>query len=104
MCAQKRDTGADMDDEAMPLAPLDIAALYTQYGPSVYNFFYQHTGNAQDAEDLTATTFSKALTSRDRYHEQGRLPAWLFSIARHSLLDEQRRRRSRPASPTRRRR
>ena len=44
---------------------------------------------------ISYTSLSKALISRDRYHEQGRLPAWLFSIARHSLLNEQRRRQSR---------
>jgi RNA polymerase sigma-70 factor, ECF subfamily len=86
-----------MDHETTAQAPIDLAALYTTYGPVVYRFFHQHIGNAQDAEDLTAAAFTKALTSLNRYQEQGRLTAWLFSIARHTLLDEQRRRMSRLA-------
>jgi RNA polymerase sigma-70 factor (ECF subfamily) len=85
-----------MDHETIPTAPIDLAPLYTTYEPALFRFFFQRTGNAQDAEDLVATTFGKALASLDRYREQGRLAAWLFSIARHTWLDE-RRRRSRAA-------
>jgi len=73
--------------------PLDFAVLYQQYAAPLYLFFYQQVGNPQDAEDLTAATFSRALISLGRYQEQGRLAAWLFSIARHTLQDERRRRR-----------
>lgn len=66
-------------------------AIYQQYAAQMYHFFYQHVNNRQDAEDLTATTFSKALASLERYEEQGRFTAWLFSIARHTLRDYQRR-------------
>lgn len=84
-----------MDHEIAPQEPFDFAALYANYLPVVYHFFYRRVGNAQDAEDLTATTFSRALASAGRYREQGQLAAWLFSIARHTLQDEQRRRRAR---------
>ncbi len=73
--------------------PRAFAPLYRAYVTPVYRYLYQQTGNAQDAEDLTATTFSKALDSLDRYEDQGRFAAWLFSIARHTLRDYQRRRR-----------
>jgi RNA polymerase sigma-70 factor (ECF subfamily) len=86
-----------MDHKTPAPEPIDLAALYSTYGPAVYRFFLQRTGHPQDAEDLAAATFSKALASLSRYQEQGRQAAWLFSIARHTLLDEQRRRRSRPA-------
>jgi RNA polymerase sigma-70 factor (ECF subfamily) len=68
--------------------------LYQRHAPALYAFFLRAVGDAHDAEDLTATTFSKALQSLGRYHEQGRLAAWLWSIARHTLQDA--RRRSRP--------
>ena len=84
-----------MDDKSMMGEPLDFEALYAAYGPAVYRFFFQQLGDAQEAEDLTATTFSKALASRNRYREQGRLTAWLFGIARHTLLDAWRRARPR---------
>jgi len=73
--------------------PASFAAIYQQYAEPIYRYFLQHTGNPHDAEDLAATTFSKALSSLHRYEEHGRFVAWLFSIARHTLRDWQRRQR-----------
>jgi RNA polymerase sigma-70 factor, ECF subfamily len=84
-----------MDDKSTTGESLDFDALYAAYRSAVYRFFFQQLGDAQEAEDLTATTFSKALASRNRYREQGRLTAWLFGIARHTLLDARRRARPR---------
>lgn len=71
-----------------------FAPLYRRYVTPVYRYVARQTANAQDAEDLTAATFDKALASLDRYREQGTFAAWLFTIARHTLRDHQR--RSRP--------
>jgi RNA polymerase sigma-70 factor, ECF subfamily len=71
-----------------------FAPLYRRYVTPVYRYFARQTANAQDAEDLTAATFDKALASLGRYREQGTFAAWLFGIARHTLRDYQR--RSRP--------
>lgn len=68
-------------------------ALYRQNVAPVYRYFYQQVGNPHDAEDLTATTFAKALASLSGYEEQGKFTAWLFGIARHTLGDFQRSRR-----------
>jgi RNA polymerase sigma-70 factor, ECF subfamily len=68
-----------------------FAPLYRRYVTPVYRYFARQTANAQDAEDLTAATFDKALAGLDRYREQGAFAAWLFSIARHTLRDYQRR-------------
>ena len=73
--------------------PAAYAALYRRYVGPVYRYFYHHVGNPQDTEDLTATTFRKALAGLSRYREQDSFAAWLFSIARHTLLDYQRRHR-----------
>ena len=67
-----------------------FTALYRRYLKPVYSYFYQQVGSVEDAEDLTATTFSQALGSLERYQEQGRFAAWLFSIARRQLLRHQR--------------
>ncbi len=69
-----------------------FSAIYQQYAPRLFAFFYQHVRHRQDAEDLTATTFSKVLSSIERYTEQGCFEAWLWSIARHTLADAQHRR------------
>uniref|UniRef100_A0A7C1K0D2 Sigma-70 family RNA polymerase sigma factor n=1 Tax=Caldilinea aerophila TaxID=133453 RepID=A0A7C1K0D2_9CHLR len=83
-----------------PLAPEDEAALverartdpeafgqlYELYVDRVYSYVYHRVGNVQDAEDLTARTFYRALEKLDTYEDRG-LPfsAWLFRIA-HNLV------------------
>lgn len=87
----RRAIDADEDRE-IALTPARFAASYQTHVLPLYRYFYQHTGNAADAEDLTATTISKALASLRSYAERGTLAAWLFGIARHTLHDYQRRR------------
>jgi RNA polymerase sigma-70 factor (ECF subfamily) len=67
-----------------------FVALYRRYAKPVYRYFYHQVGNTDDSEDLTSTTFSKALASLARYERQGTFAAWLFGIARHTLLDYRR--------------
>lgn len=83
-----------------PLAPEEAAALverartdpeafgqlYELYVDRVYSYVYHRVGNVQDAEDLTARTFYRALERLDTYEDRG-LPfsAWLFRIA-HNLV------------------
>lgn len=86
------ETGAAMD--ALPRDHVAFALLYQQYRVPLYRYFYQQVGHVQDAEDLTALTFTKAFTSLHRYEERGNFAAWLFGIARHTLRDAQRRRRT----------
>ncbi len=70
-----------------------FTAIYQQYAPLLFAFFYRHVGHRHDAEDLTATTFSKVLRSIEHYTEQGCFEAWLWSVARHTLYDAHRSRR-----------
>ena len=60
--------------------------LYERYVDRVYSYIYHRVGNVQDAEDLTARTFYRALEKLDTYEDRG-LPfsAWLFRIA-HNLV------------------
>ena len=67
--------------------------LYRAYVTPLYRYLAQQVGNRQDAEDLTAATFTKALASLECYEGRGSFAAWLFSIARHTLLDYRRQRR-----------
>jgi RNA polymerase sigma-70 factor (ECF subfamily) len=65
--------------------PGAFGQLYERYVDRVYSYVYHRVGNAQDAEDLTARTFYRALDKLDTYEDRG-LPfsAWLFRIA-HNL-------------------
>ena len=86
--------GAIRTDETQEtaLTPGGFAASYTAHVLPLYRYFYQHTGNATDAEDLTATTISKALANLRSYAGRASVAAWLFGIARHTLHDFQRQR------------
>ena len=83
------------------LSGCDFSALYRTHVSSVYAYFYHQVSSIQDAEDLTATTFSKALAGCHGYRSQrASVTAWLFGIARNCPRDHRRRnRRSEPLHP-----
>ncbi|MCL4833806.1 MAG: sigma-70 family RNA polymerase sigma factor [Caldilineaceae bacterium] len=60
--------------------------LYERYVDRIYAYVYNRIHNAQEAEDLTARTFYRALAKLDTYEDRG-LPfsAWLYRIA-HNLV------------------
>lgn len=72
--------------EQARLDPAAFGVLYERYVDRVYAYIYHRVGNGQDAEDLTARTFYRALGKLDTYEDRG-LPfsAWLFRIA-HNLV------------------
>lgn len=77
--------------------PEAFGLLYERYVAQIYRYLYYRTGNIQDAEDLTARTFYRALEHLPRYQERG-LPfaAWLYRIAHNIVVNWQRDRRRRP--------
>ncbi len=65
--------------------PEAFGVLYERYLDKIYNYIYYRTGNAQDAEDLTAKVFHKALDHIGNYKDKGHpFSAWLYRIA-HNL-------------------
>jgi len=66
--------------------PDAFGLLYERYVGKIYNYVFFRVGNANDAEDLTAKVFFKALNSIGTYRHLG-LPfsAWLYRIA-HNLV------------------
>jgi RNA polymerase sigma-70 factor (ECF subfamily) len=73
--------------EAARCDPAAFAALYQRYVTPVYRYVYSRLGHVADAEDLTARVFTEALEGLHRYREQGSFAAWLFTIARHRVID-----------------
>ncbi len=60
--------------------------LYERYVEKIYSYIYYRTGNAADAEDLTARVFVRALQNIDGYEDRGyAFSAWLYRIA-HNLV------------------
>ncbi|MBN1287159.1 MAG: sigma-70 family RNA polymerase sigma factor [Anaerolineae bacterium] len=90
----------DYEDEARLIAQAKedaeaFGALYERYVERIYNYVYYRVGNQQDAEDLVARVFYRALANIDNYEDRGvPFSAWLYRIA-HNLVANWHRDRSR---------
>ncbi len=82
---------SDADETELVLLARDgdkqaFGELYQRYVTRIYNYVYYRTGNQQDAEDLTARVFMRALAHIGNYDERGvPFSAWLYRIA-HNLV------------------
>jgi RNA polymerase sigma-70 factor (ECF subfamily) len=81
----------DLSDEAALVRATQgdgeaFGVLYERYIGRIYTYIYYRTGNNEDAEDLTARVFYRAMRHIGNYHHRG-LPfsAWLYRIA-HNLV------------------
>ena len=89
-------TGGQADDQA--LAERAIAGdaeafggLYDRYVDAVYRYVYYRVGDQAEAEDVTSDVFFKALRAMPRYQPRQPFLAWLYRIARNSVIDRARR-------------
>jgi len=65
--------------------------LYRFYVRRVYAFCRAHSRTREEAEDLTAQTFERALAAIGRYEERARFSSWLLRIAANAAIDRGRR-------------
>jgi RNA polymerase sigma-70 factor (ECF subfamily) len=69
----------------------EFARLYEEHLDAVFSYCFFRVANRQLAEDLTADTFEQAWRDRHRYNpERASFTTWLFAIARHRIIDDQR--------------
>ncbi len=69
----------------------DFDALYTAYVDKIYGYLSRRIFSREVAEDLTSITFMKALEGiRSFDPSRGNFQAWLYRIARNSLIDHYR--------------
>jgi RNA polymerase sigma-70 factor (ECF subfamily) len=75
-------------------------AWYEAHGRAVYGYLRFHLSSADEAEDLTADVFLRAVRAEQRF-DSARASArtWLLRIARNALLDHVRRERRRQQVP-----
>jgi len=67
------------------------AELYDAHYGHVYRYALTRLGFIDQAEDVAATVFQRALTAIDGYSYQGKpLLAWLYSISRNVVSEQQR--------------
>jgi RNA polymerase sigma-70 factor (ECF subfamily) len=96
-----RADGMDTDDgegAALRAAsdPSAFAEVYVMHRDAVFRYLRARVQDEDEALDLTADTFERALGSISRYAPRGGgIRAWLFRIARNTAVDHARRRRLR---------
>jgi RNA polymerase sigma-70 factor (ECF subfamily) len=60
--------------------------LYHQHVTRVYRYHMAHTGNIEDAEDLTSQTFIAVLEGLRSFRASGPIAAWIMGIASRKRL------------------
>ena len=69
-----------------------FGTLWDRHSPRVYSYAYRRLGDREQAEDVTAETFRRALAKLGTYRGGG-FRSWLFAIAHNAIIDEVRARR-----------
>ncbi len=77
-----------------------FGVLYERHVAAIYRYVFYRVGNVEDAEDLTARVFARALRHIHNYDDRG-LPftAWLYRIAHNVVANFHRDNSRRPSVP-----
>ena len=74
--------------------------LYERHVRAIYRYVYYRCGNAEDAEDLTARVFMRALKHVNHYDDRGvPFTAWLYRIAHNVVANYHRDNSRHPSVP-----
>ena len=63
------------------------AEIYDKYGDLVYGYALKLCGNETVAEDLTQSTFLKAIENMKSFRGQSSISTWLCSITKNLYLN-----------------
>lgn len=70
---------------------LAFGMLYDEYSKKIFDFIYFRTFHRETAEDLTSTTFTKALEKIGSFDPgKGNFGSWIYRIARNTVIDHYR--------------
>lgn len=64
-----------------------LAELVDEYHGPIFNAAFHMLGNADEAADVTQTTFLKALEHMDSYDSRYRMFSWLYRITMNETID-----------------
>jgi RNA polymerase sigma-70 factor (ECF subfamily) len=74
--------------------------LYERHVAAIYRYVYYRVGSMEDAEDLTARVFARALKHVHNYNDRGvPFTAWLYRIAHNVVANFHRDNSRHPAVP-----
>ena len=80
---------------------IDLAQLFQEHYPRIYNYLRYRVNSVEDVEDLISTIFERAYTRREQFDStKGAFSTWLFGIAHNTLIDHYRKRKRRAAWET----
>jgi RNA polymerase sigma-70 factor (ECF subfamily) len=74
--------------------PNVLDSLIEQYQHRLFRYLLSITGNHASAEDIFQETWLRVLERGSQYRSQWKFEVWLFSIARHLVIDLARRKKS----------
>ncbi|MBA0126822.1 sigma-70 family RNA polymerase sigma factor [Haloechinothrix sp. YIM 98757] len=90
----------DLVEEAKAGDMAAMEALYRLHADAVFTYIYSRTGERHRAEDLTSDVFIRMLRRIDSLtHRRSTFRAWLITIARNAVMDDQRSANRRYESP-----
>jgi RNA polymerase sigma-70 factor (ECF subfamily) len=69
---------------------IEVAAVYTQFHQVLLSFIKSKVNNHHDAEDILQNVFIKVANGINDLNRKEKLQSWIYSIARHSIIDHYR--------------
>jgi len=66
---------------------MNLEQLWDEYYEHIRNFVLQKTNHHTDTEDIVQMTFMKAYEGMARLQDEEKRRAWIFQIARNSIID-----------------
>ena len=63
-------------------------SLYARHKGATYRYFLRHVGSdAATADELHQDLWLRVINARERYEAQAKFSTWLYTLARHRLVD-----------------
>lgn len=73
--------------------------LYGRHRGPTFRYFLRHTSNRAVADELHQDLWLKVVRARERYAADARFATWLYTLARHRLVDHWRSQQAMPLTP-----
>jgi RNA polymerase sigma factor (sigma-70 family) len=72
--------------------------LYGRHRGPTFRYFLRHTSNRAVADELHQDLWLRVVRARERYAADARFTTWLYTLARHRLVDHWRAQRTTPVT------